>query len=189
MGKAQGFFNRHQQQNVWAMTGLIIFAELSRLTNLGQAYSLLMVLVAIMGGVPLVLRAVSALTYRVISIEILVAVAIVGALIIGEYNEAAIVVWLFNLGDVLEALTLKKTRAAVKSLIDMAPQTATVLADVNDATGEVTDIDFVDAGDLVLVKAGDRVPVDGVVKRGHGLVNEASLTGEARPLPKAPEQS
>lgn len=50
MGKAQGFFNRHQQQNVWAMTGLIIFAELSRLTNLGQAYSLLMVLVAIMGG-------------------------------------------------------------------------------------------------------------------------------------------
>lgn len=49
MGKAQGFFNRHQQQNVWAMTGLIIFAELSRLTNLGQAYSLLMVLVAIMG--------------------------------------------------------------------------------------------------------------------------------------------
>lgn len=126
---------------------------------------------------PLVLRAVSALTYRVISIELLVAVAIVGALIIGEYNEAAIVVWLFNLGDVLEALTLKKTRAAVKSLTDMAPQTATVLADVNDATGEVTDIDFVDAGDLVLVKAGDRVPVDGVVKRGHGLVNEASLTG------------
>ena len=69
MGKAQGFFNRHQQQNVWAMTGLIIFAELSRLTNLGQAYSLLMVLVAIMGGVPLVLRAVSALTYRVISLD------------------------------------------------------------------------------------------------------------------------
>ncbi|MEK1388367.1 heavy metal translocating P-type ATPase [Limosilactobacillus fermentum] len=189
MGKAQGFFSRHQQPNVWAMTGLIIFAELSRLTNLGQAYSLLMVLVAIMGGVPLVLRAVSALTYRVISIEILVAVAIVGALIIGEYNEAAIVVWLFNLGDVLEALTLKKTRAAVKSLIDMAPQTATVLADVNDATGEVTDIDFVDAGDLVLVKAGDRVPVDGVVKRGHGLVNEASLTGEARPLPKVIDQT
>lgn len=138
---------------------------------------------------PLVLRAVSALTYRVISIELLVAVAIVGALIIGEYNEAAIVVWLFNLGDVLEALTLKKTRAAVKSLTDMAPQTATVLADVNDATGEVTDIDFVDAGDLVLVKAGDRVPVDGVVKRGHGLVNEASLTGEARPLPKAVDQT
>lgn len=189
MGKAQGFFSRHQQPNVWAMTGLIIFAELSRLTNLGQAYSLLMVLVAIMGGVPLVLRAVSALTYRVISIEILVAVAIVCALIIGEYNEAAIVVWLFNLGDVLEALTLKKTRAAVKSLIDMAPQTATVLADVNDATGEVTDIDFVDAGDLVLVKAGDRVPVDGVVKRGHGLVNEASLTGEARPLPKVIDQT
>ena len=189
MGKAQGFFSRHQQPNVWAMTGLIIFAELSRLTNLGQAYSLLMVLVAIMGGVPLVLRAVSALTYRVISIELLVAVAIVGALIIGEYNEAAIVVWLFNRGDVLESLTLKKTRAAVKSLTDMAPQTATVLADVNDATGEVTAIDFVDAGDLVLVKAGERVPVDGVVKRGDGLVNEASLTGEARPLPKVIDQT
>ena len=93
-------------------------------------------------------------------------------------------VWLFNLGDVLEALTLRKTRAAVKSLTEMAPQTAEVIDSVDDATGEVTDIDLVDEGDLVLVKAGDRIPVDGQVKRGTGLVNEASLTGESRSVEK-----
>lgn len=184
MGKLQGFFSKNQKINVLVMTILIVVAELSRFAKLETVYPLLMIIVTILGGIPIILRAFSALRYRVISIELLVAVAIIGAAIIGEYNEGAIVVWLFNLGDVLEALTLRKTRAAVKSLTEMAPQTAEVIDSVDDATGEVTDIDLVDEGDLVLVKAGDRIPVDGQVKRGTGLVNEASLTGESRSVEK-----
>jgi len=180
MGKLRGFFSKNQKINVLVMTILIVVAELSRFAKLETVYPLLMIIVTILGGIPIILRAFSALRYRVISIELLVAVAIIGAAIIGEYTEGAIVVWLFNLGDVLEALTLRKTRAAVKSLTEMAPQTAEVIDSVDDATGEVTDIDLVDEGDLVLVKAGDRIPVDGQVKRGTGLVNEASLTGESR---------
>lgn len=184
MGKLQGFFSKNQKINVLVMTILIVVAELSRFAKLETVYPLLMIIVTILGGIPIILRAFSALRYRVISIELLVAVAIIGAAIIGEYTEGAIVVWLFNLGDVLEALTLRKTRAAVKSLTEMAPQTAEVIDSVDDATGEVTDIDLVDEGDLVLVKAGDRIPVDGQVKRGTGLVNEASLTGESRSVEK-----
>lgn len=184
MGKLQGFFSKNQKINVLVMTILIVVAELSRFAKLETVYPLLMIIVTILGGIPIILRAFSALRYRVISIELLVAVAIIGAAIIGEYNEGAIVVWLFNLGDVLEALTLRKTRAAVKSLTEMAPQTAEVIDSVDDATGEVTDIDLVDEGDLVLVKAGDRIPVDGQVKRGTGLVNEARLTGESRSVEK-----
>lgn len=184
MGKLRGFFSKNQKINVLVMTILIVVAELSRFAKLETVYPLLMIIVTILGGIPIILRAFSALRYRVISIELLVAVAIIGAAIIGEYNEGAIVVWLFNLGDVLEALTLRKTRAAVKSLTEMAPQTAEVIDSVDDATGEVTDIDLVDEGDLVLVKAGDRIPVDGQVKRGTGLVNEASLTGESRSVEK-----
>lgn len=184
MGKLQGFFSKNQKINVLVMTILIVVAELSRFAKLETVYPLLMIIVTILGGIPIILRAFSALRYRVLSIELLVAVAIIGAAIIGEYNEGAIVVWLFNLGDVLEALTLRKTRAAVKSLTEMAPQTAEVIDSVDDATGEVTDIDLVDEGDLVLVKAGDRIPVDGQVKRGTGLVNEASLTGESRSVEK-----
>lgn len=184
MGKLRGFFSKNQKINVLVMTILIVVAELSRFAKLETVYPLLMIIVTILGGIPIILRAFSALRYRVISIELLVAVAIIGAAIIGEYTEGAIVVWLFNLGDVLEALTLRKTRAAVKSLTEMAPQTAEVIDSVDDATGEVTDIDLVDEGDLVLVKAGDRIPVDGQVKRGTGLVNEASLTGESRSVEK-----
>lgn len=184
MGKLRGFFSKNQKINVLVMTILIVVAELSRFAKLETVYPLLMIIVTILGGIPIILRAFSALRYRVISIELLVAVAIIGAAIIGEYNEGAIVVWLFNLGDVLEVLTLRKTRAAVKSLTEMAPQTAEVIDSVDDATGEVTDIDLVDEGDLVLVKAGDRIPVDGQVKRGTGLVNEASLTGESRSVEK-----
>ena len=188
MGKLQAFFSRHQRVNVGAMTLLIILAELSRLTSFEVATSL-MIATAVIGGVPIILRAASALAYRVVSIELLVAVAIIGAAIIGEFNEAAIVVWLFNLGDVLAEVTLKKTRAAVKSLTELAPQTAEVLADINDTVGEVEEIDFVEQGDLVLVRAGDRIPVDGTVKKGTGVVNEASLTGEARPIQKMVEQT
>lgn len=184
MGKLRGFFSKNQKINVLVMTILIVVAELSRFAKLETVYPLLMIIVTILGGIPIILRAFSALRYRVISIELLVAVAIIGAAIISEYTEGAIVVWLFNLGDVLEALTLCKTRAAVKSLTEMAPQTAEVIDSVDDATGEVTDIDLVDEGDLVLVKAGDRIPVDGQVKRGTGLVNEASLTGESRSVEK-----
>lgn len=184
MGKLREFFSKNQKINVLVMTILIVVAELSRFAKLETVYPLLMIIVTILGGIPIILRAFSALRYRVISIELLVAVAIIGAAIIGEYTEGAIVVWLFNLGDVLEALTLRKTRAAVKSLTEMAPQSAEVIDSVDDATGEVTDIDLVDEGDLVLVKAGDRIPVDGQVKRGTGLVNEASLTGESRSVEK-----
>ena len=155
MGKLRGFFSKNQKINVLVMTILIVVAELSRFAKLETVYPLLMIIVTILGGIPIILRAFSALRYRVISIELLVAVAIIGAAIIGEYTEGAIVVWLFNLGDVLEALTLRKTRAAVKSLTEMAPQTAEVIDSV-----------------------------DGQVKRGTGLVNEASLTGESRSVEK-----
>lgn len=137
MGKLRGFFSKNQKIknqkiNVLVMTILIVVAELSRFAKLETVYPLLMIIVTILGGIPIILRAFSALRYRVISIELLVAVAIIGAAIIGGYTEGAIVVWLFNLGDVLEALTLRKTRAAVKSLTEMAPQTAEVIDSVDD---------------------------------------------------------
>lgn len=97
MGKLRGFFSKNQKINVLVMTILIVVAELSRFAKLETVYPLLMIIVTILGGIPIILRAFSALRYRVISIELLVAVAIIGAAIIGGYTEGAIVVWLFNL--------------------------------------------------------------------------------------------
>ncbi|KRL06316.1 cadmium transporting P-type ATPase [Liquorilactobacillus hordei DSM 19519] len=105
----------------------------------------------------------------------------IGAFIIGEFNESAIVTFLFLFGSYLENKTLQKTRTAIKGLTDMSPTTATLVTD--DGTEEV-DVDDVDEGDVVLVKTGSQVPVDGIVVEGNGYLNEASITGEARQINK-----
>mgnify|MGYP002351453332 CR=1 FL=1 len=137
-----------------------------------------MLIVGIVGVLPIVLTAISSLRVKLISIDVLVSLAVIGAFIIGEFNEAAIVTWLFMLGDVLEELTLKKTRSAVADLTKMAPQTALVVQD--DGSTEKEDVDFIDPGEKILVKTGDQVPVDGKVISGSGYLNEASVNGESK---------
>ena len=137
-----------------------------------------MLIVGIVGVLPIALTAISSLRVKLISIDVLVSLAVIGAFIIGEFNEAAIVTWLFMLGDVLEELTLKKTRSAVADLTKMAPQTALVVQD--DGSTEKEDVDFIDPGEKILVKTGDQVPVDGKVISGSGYLNEASVNGESK---------
>ncbi|KRL02420.1 heavy metal translocating P-type ATPase [Liquorilactobacillus capillatus] len=185
MGKIQGFLKRYERQNVLLMTILLVCAGIVHyLSGAGLSYKLLLVIVALFGGIPIALRASGALWYKVTSIELLVTVAVIGALVIGEFNEAAIVVWLFSLGNILEAITLKKTRSAVKKLAEMVPQTALKVSKSDNAIVTKVDIDDVIVGDDLLVKTGMQIPVDGVVIAGGGYVNEASITGEAKRVKK-----
>lgn len=128
------------------------------------------------------MQAYQALKVKVISIDLLVTIAVLGALIIGEFNESAIVTFLFLFGSYLEQRTLKKTRESIRALSEMAPQTAQVLA--ADGTTTTVDVDDVEIDDQVLVKAGAQVPVDGQVVQGSAYVNEASITGEAQLVKK-----
>lgn len=186
MVKSQQFFNQHRQQLVILTSILLILAELARFGGrLMPLYQLLMAVAGLIGLAPILLTAISSLQVRLISIDVLVSIAVIGALIIGEFNEAAIVTWLFMLGEVLENFTLKKTRSAVKELASMAPQTATVIED--DGTTSQEDVDFLDAGTKVLVKTGSQVPVDGQILAGQAWLNEASITGEAQLVPKQPD--
>lgn len=142
-----------------------------------------LLLVASMMGVALILmQAYQALKVKVVSIDLLVTIAVLGALIIGEFNESAIVTFLFLFGSYLEQRTLKKTRESIRALSEMAPQTAQVLA--ADGTTTTVDVDDVEIDDQVLVKAGAQVPVDGQVVQGSAYVNEASITGEAQLVKK-----
>lgn len=181
--KLQRFYAEHQPKIVLAMTLGILLAEGSRIvssTFLG--YQLLMFIVAIIGIVPVVLTAISSLQVKLVSIDVLISIAVFGALLIGEFNEAAIVTWLFLLGEVLEETSLTKTRSAVQTLIQSAPQNAIIIDEAGEQREE--EIDFVDVGDRVVVKTGSHVPVDGQVVKGRGTVNEASITGEAAPVNK-----
>jgi len=120
-------------------------------------------------------RAISSLGRRVISIELLVTIAAVGALFIGEYWEAAAVTFLFTFGAYLEARTLQSTRRALSELMDLAPEFAVVLRD-----GQPVEVSpwEVQPGEQVIVRPGMRLAVDGVVQSGSSAVDESAITGE-----------
>ncbi|WP_288615050.1 heavy metal translocating P-type ATPase [uncultured Lactiplantibacillus sp.] len=185
--KFQLFLTKHTNQ-ITLVTGiLIVLGMLSKyLLQFTLGYQVILAVASIIAVIPIAVRAWSALRNKVFSIELLVSIAVIGAFIIGEFNESAIVTFLFLFGSYLESKTLQKTRTAIKGLTDMSPTTATLVTD--DGTEEV-DVDDVDEGDVVLVKTGSQVPVDGIVVEGNGYLNEASITGEARQINKQLDDS
>src|SRR5690625_4048000 len=144
-------------------------------------YASAMILAAIIAGAGIARRAVQDIAARRLGIETLVTIAVSGALIIGEYWEAAAVTFLFVFGAALEAATLNRTRDAVGKLLDLTPNTATVIR-----AGAQVEVDAYDVepGEEVLVKAGGRIPVDGDVIAGYATVDESSITGESAPAEK-----
>ena len=135
------------------------------------------IIASIIAGAPIALGAYQSLRVKVVSIDVLVTVAIIGAFLINNYEESAIVSFLFLFGEYLEQRTLNKTRSAIKALSEIAPDSA--LKQKEDGTYEKVDIDEVDIGDILLVKTGDKIPVDGTIITGHAYANEASITGES----------
>jgi Zn2+/Cd2+-exporting ATPase len=142
----------------------------------------LLIAAAIIAGYPIAENAIRALKYKIVGIDALVTTAVVGAFFIQEYFEMAAVTFLFMFGHYLEARTLEKTRSSIKSLLDMAPDKARVLR--NGIELEMSP-DEVVKGDLVIVKPGEKIPVDGTVETGKAYVNQATITGESVPVSRS----
>ncbi|SNU02481.1 Cd2+/Zn2+-exporting ATPase [Ruaniaceae bacterium KH17] len=143
---------------------------------------LLMLAAALVAGGGTATKAVRALRTRIVSINLLVTLAALGAILIGNFWEAAAVTFLFAIGNALEAATLNRTRSALADLIAVAPETALVLRN-----GEQVEIPtaHVEIGETVLIKNGAQVPVDGEVLSGAGAVDESTITGESIPAAKS----
>ena len=137
---------------------------------------------SILGVAPIAIQAYQALKVKVVSIDVLVTIAVVGAFFIKNFEESAIVTFLFLFGAFLEQRTLNKTRSAIKELTEMAPESA--LKRMENGKFEEVEVDEVDVGDILLVKTGAKVPVDGTVLSGEGHINESSITGESVPVSK-----
>lgn len=137
---------------------------------------------SILGVLPIAIQAYQALKVKVVSIDVLVTIAVLGAFAIKNLEESAIVTFLFLFGAYLEQRTLNKTRSAIKELTEMAPESA--LKRQPDGSFLEVDVDEVDVEDVLLVKTGAKVPVDGRVLSGEGYVSEASITGESLPVEK-----
>lgn len=147
-----------------------------------EVAELFLIVASIIGILPIAIQAYQALRVKVVSIDVLVTVAVAGAFLIQNYEESAIVTFLFLFGGYLEQRTLTKTRSAIQELVALAPERA--LLEFADGETEEVDVDDIDIGDILIVKTGDKVPVDGKVLTGEGHVNEASITGEPLPAKK-----
>ena len=141
-----------------------------------------LVIASVLGVAPIAIQAYQALRVKVVSIDVLVTIAVTGAFLIRNFEESAIVTFLFLFGAYLEQRTLNQTRSAIEELTEMAPESA--LKQMEDGEFEEVEVDEVDVGDVLLVKTGAKVPVDGTVLTGEGHINEASITGEAVPVGK-----
>lgn len=174
---------RNKKKRIVVVSGILIGLALALREVYGnmEVSNLLMVAGAIVAGYDIALNAVRALRYRILGIDALVTIAVIGAFFIGEYFEAAAVTFLFTFGSYLESMTLEKTRSAIRSLLDLAPVTARV---VRGGKEEVIPVEEVVQGDTVIVKPGEKIPVDGRVLDGTAYVNQAAITGENMPVSK-----
>jgi len=146
----------------------------------GLTHTLWLAAAGVAGG-EIALRAFAALRARIISIELLVTIAAVGALFIGEYWESAAVTFLFVLGGYLEARTMARTRSALKDLLALAPSEVTVRRNGSEITVAPH---AVTAGETVLVRPGGRIGVDGTILSGRAAIDESAITGEPIPAEK-----
>jgi Zn2+/Cd2+-exporting ATPase len=131
-------------------------------------------------GTPL-RRAIKSLGRRVLDINVLMVIAVVGAAALGDWIEAAAVVWLFSIAQWLESWSMARARRAIRSLAELAPSSATIRR--RGVEFQIPASDVV-VGDLVIVRPGERIPVDAVVAAGESDVNQASVTGESFPAEK-----
>lgn len=123
---------------------------------------------------------------RKITVNVFVVVALIATMAIGEFRPAAIIVFIMAAAGALESYTLDKTRKSIRDLLDFAPQMATVRREGAEVIVPVAELH---AGDVVVVKPGARIPVDGVVTAGASSVNQAPITGESMPVEKFPGSS
>ncbi len=145
--------------------------------------SLLFVASALVGGwrfMPDGVRAAGAFS---LDMNFLMTVAILGAIAIGEYLEAAAIAFLFSTAELLESYAVDRARASMESLMDLAPKTAVVLRGGVEETVRASEVAV---GDVVVVRPGERIPVDGSVVEGGSAVDESPLTGESLPVEKDP---
>ena len=135
----------------------------------------------VLGGRDTLRKGVQALRSMRMTMSLLMSVAVIGAIAIGQWPEAAVVIWLFAVAELIEALSLERARNAIRSLVGLAPETTAVRRDGDWVQVPTADVPL-DA--VILVKPGERIALDGRVAAGASSVNQAPITGESIPVGK-----
>lgn len=139
------------------------------------------VIAAVVGGWSNYRKAIRAIPRRDLNMSVLMSFAVIGAIAIGEFEEAGVVAFLFAVSEMLEGWTMDRARRSIRELMDIAPKTARVERD-----GTVADLSVEDVriGDIMHVRPGEKLAMDGVVASGSSSINQAAITGESIPVEK-----
>ncbi|MFQ5409234.1 MAG: heavy metal translocating P-type ATPase [Anaerolineales bacterium] len=159
----------------WVGERFLGFPSAASLTLYAAAYAL--------GGYDVTRHALHHLRERHFDTDLLMVIAALGAATLGEFAEGALLLFLFSLGHVLEEQALDKARNAIRVLGNLAPRTALVQRESGE---EEVAVDSLEIGELVIVRPGVRVPVDGEILRGHSGIDQSPVTGESTPVDKGP---
>ena len=135
----------------------------------------------ITGGVFGVVASLEALRHRHINVDLLMVLAAVGAALVDQWHEGAILLFLFSLSNVLQAYAIGRSRQAIRGLLKLYPSEAKVR---RDGQIEVMKIDRINIGDVVLIEPGERIPVDGLIINGRSAVDQSPITGKSMPVEK-----
>jgi len=176
---------RNSQELRMILPGLMLLALSLLLEGQGLANSLrigIQLVLLVAAGFPIMRRGVQSLVLeRKITINMLMSLAVIGAVLIDETQEALIMLVLFNISEAMEEYTNDHARAVLAAFADLAPHQALKLTEHGE---EIVPIEALQIGDVILVKAGERFPMDGVILEGSSEVNQAPVTGESRLIPK-----
>jgi HflK protein len=178
--------NEEGESVSWSDLALIAFVAVMLLLNVTGLFTQLFgidtaLLVTIAGGYGIFWDSLSRLRRGKIGGDLAVTIAAFAALAIGQYVAAAEVVLIMLVGTALESFAVRKTRGAIAALLELAPPTACVLRDGREV---ILPVEQVQSGDRVIIRPGERIPVDGMVRSGQSAVDQAALTGEPMPVPR-----
>ena len=182
------FWNRRGRLVMTITAGLALGAAVlvGRLDGRSAATMALLAVSTLAGGWYVMPRGVRAARNRALDMNFLMSVAAGGAWLIGEQAEAAATLFLFAIAELLEGYSMDRARNAIKSLMDLSPAEATVIRDGLEMRVAAATIEV---GEVVVVRPGEKIPVDGEVASGRSSVNQAPITGESMPVDKEPGAS
>lgn len=178
----QAFWQAYGRGIRVGISGLLLMIGWVMFERQAYPYAQWMLFVSILlGGYPVALKGVRNLVRLDFDMNVLMTVAVTGAILIGEWKEAAVVSFLFAISEMLETYSMDKARQSIRSLIEITPLTATLIRNAQEVTVPVEELII---GDTILVKPGEKIPIDGEVIDGATSVNQAPITGESMPVEK-----
>lgn len=143
----------------------------------------LYILAALTGGWGNARKALYSLPRLDFNISVLMTIAVIGAMLIGEWSEGALVAFLFAVSEMLESWTFTRARRSIRELMDAAPRVATVRRNGEEVS---VDVESVQIGDVMIVRPGEKISLDGIIIKGTSSIDEAPITGESVPVEKGP---